>query len=145
LDIDQPPTNNQQRSLKAWHSTLNSQLDYTPVTAHRCPDVGHQGPLRILKSLYPEGDGVIHKRWCTRRLVGGDTIDIQITVASGAHGLVGAPGATRFYKSGGHPALQQVLLLPIKADWNGCHWRRLPTTNAKAPTGLFSIWRPGLN
>jgi urease accessory protein len=42
-------------------------------------------------------------------LVGGDTIDIQVSVAPGAHGLVSTPGATRFYKSGGHPALQQVV------------------------------------
>jgi urease accessory protein len=30
-------------------------------------------------------------------------------VAKGAHGLVSTPGATRFYKSGGYPALQQVV------------------------------------
>jgi urease accessory protein len=41
--------------------------------------------------------------------VGGDTLDIQVSVAKGAHGLVSTPGATRFYKSGGYPALQQVV------------------------------------
>jgi urease accessory protein len=41
-------------------------------------------------------------------LVGGDTIDIQVSVEQGAHGLVSTPGATRFYKSGGYPALQQL-------------------------------------
>jgi urease accessory protein len=32
-----------------------------------------------------------------------------VSVAKGAHGLVSTPGATRFYKSGGYPALQQVV------------------------------------
>lgn len=43
------------------------------------------------------------------RLGGGDTLDIQVSVAEGAHGLVSTPGATRFYKSGGQAATQQVV------------------------------------
>jgi urease accessory protein len=40
--------------------------------------------------------------------VGGDTLDIQVTVASGAHGLITTPGATRFYRSEAGLATQQV-------------------------------------
>jgi urease accessory protein len=71
----------------------------------------HQGPLRILQSLYPEGDQICHNVLVhpPGGLVGGDTLDIQVSVAKGAHGLVSTPGATRFYKSGGYPALQQVV------------------------------------
>jgi urease accessory protein len=41
-------------------------------------------------------------------LVGGDTLDMQVTVGEGAHGLVTTPGATRFYRSEAGLATQQV-------------------------------------
>ena len=70
----------------------------------------HKGPLRVLKSLYPEGPGVCHNVLVhpPSGLVGGDTLDIQVTVATGAHGLVTTPGATRFYRSEAGLATQQV-------------------------------------
>ena len=92
-----------------WHAEL--KLDYTSESQRTVARHSHQGPLRILKSLYPEGDSICHNVLVhpPGGLVGGDTIDIQVSVATGAHGLVSTPGATRFYKSGGHPALQQVV------------------------------------
>ena len=64
-------------------------------------------------------------------LVGGDTLDISATVASGAHGLITTPGATRFYRSAGELALQRTQLtlmdgarlewLPLEAIcYNAC-------------------------
>lgn len=93
----------------AWHAEL--KLDYTAESQRTVARHAHNGPLRILKSLYPEGDSICHNVLVhpPGGLVGGDTIDIQVSVAPGAHGLVSTPGATRFYKSGGHPALQQVV------------------------------------
>ncbi len=93
----------------AWHAEL--KLDYTSESQRTVARHSHQGPLRILKSLYPEGDSICHNVLVhpPGGLVGGDTIDIQVSVAAGAHGLVSTPGATRFYRSGGHPALQQVV------------------------------------
>jgi urease accessory protein len=38
------------------------------------------------------------------------TLNIRATVARGAHGLLTTPGATRFYRSSGEPALQQTHL-----------------------------------
>jgi urease accessory protein len=40
--------------------------------------------------------------------VGGDTLDMHVTVGEGAHGLVTTPGATRFYRSEAGLATQQV-------------------------------------
>jgi urease accessory protein len=93
----------------------------------------HSGPLRILQSLYPEGDAVCHNVLVhpPSGLVGGDTLDMQVTVGSGAHGLVTTPGATRFYRSEAGLATQQVHArleaearlewLPLEAiAYNGC-------------------------
>jgi urease accessory protein len=93
----------------AWRAEL--KLDYTLESQRTVVRYEHQGPLRVLKSLYPEGNAICHNVLVhpPGGLVGGDTLDIQVNVASGAHGLVSTPGATRFYKSGGHPALQQVV------------------------------------
>ena len=93
----------------AWRAEL--KLDYTHESQRSVARYLHQGPLRILQSLYPEGDQICHNVLVhpPGGLVGGDTLDIQVSVAKGAHGLVSTPGATRFYKSGGHPALQQVV------------------------------------
>jgi urease accessory protein len=92
----------------AWRADL--KLDYTLESQRTVVRYLHQGPLRILQSLYPEGDQICHNVLVhpPGGLVGGDTLDIQITVGEGAHGLISTPGATRFYKSGGKPALQQV-------------------------------------
>ena len=68
------------------------------------------GPLRILQSLYPEGDAICHNVLVhpPGGLVGGDTLKMDISAHGNAHGLITTPGATRFYRSLGEPALQTV-------------------------------------
>jgi urease accessory protein len=92
----------------AWNASL--QLDYTLESQRSVARFLHQGPLRILQSLYPEGDAVCHNVLVhpPSGLVGGDTLDMQVTVGEGAHGLVTTPGATRFYRSEAGLATQQV-------------------------------------
>jgi urease accessory protein len=70
----------------------------------------HDGPLRILKSLYPEGDSVCHNVIVhpPGGLVGGDTLAVRVHVGEGAHALVSTPGATRFYASDRDMATQRV-------------------------------------
>ena len=91
-----------------WHASL--KLDYTLESNRSVARYQHNGPLRILQSLYPEGDAVCHNVLVhpPSGLVGGDTLDIQVTVGSGAHGLVTTPGATRFYRSEAGLAAQLV-------------------------------------
>ena len=90
----------------AWQANLD--LAYARhgerVVAHH----QHSGPLRILQSLYPEGDGICHNVLVhpPGGLVGGDTLDITVSAESGSHGLITTPGATRFYRSEGPQALQ---------------------------------------
>ena len=95
----------------AWRAQLDLRLQRDgqgrTVARH-----AHDGPLRILKSLYPEGDGICHNVMVhpPGGLVGGDTLAVNVTVDEGAHGLVTTPGATRFYRSLGEPARQEVRL-----------------------------------
>ena len=91
-----------------WHANLD--IRYTLENDKTLARYEHKGPLRILQSLYPEGDAVCHNVLVhpPGGLVGGDTLDITINVSTGAHGLITTPGATRFYKSLGEPALQRT-------------------------------------
>jgi urease accessory protein len=91
-----------------WQAKL--QVDYS-VENQRCvARHEHQGPLRILKSLYPEGDQVCHNILVhpPSGLVGGDELLIDIQLQTGSHALITTPGATRFYGSDAKTALQQV-------------------------------------
>lgn len=91
-----------------WHASL--QLDYHRDGPRSVAHFRHDGPLRILQTLYPEGDGICHNVLVhpPGGLVGGDTLDIRVDVQPQAHGLVTTPGATRFYRSTGDSALQSV-------------------------------------
>jgi urease accessory protein len=114
-----------------WLARLD--LDYTLESDRSVARYLHEGPLRILQSLYPEGDAVCHNVLVhpPSGLVGGDTLDMRVTVGPGAHGLVTTPGATRFYRSDTGLATQQVHArletgsrlewLPLEAiAYNGC-------------------------
>lgn len=91
-----------------WHAQL--QLQYRLDAQRTVLKHQHNGPLRILKSLYPEGDGICHNVIIhpPGGLVGGDVLDVTLQVGAGAHALVSTPGAARFYASDDAVATQQV-------------------------------------
>ena len=99
-----------------WHARLH--LDYSAEAGRSVARFEHQGPLRILQSLYPEGDGVCHNVIVhpPGGLVGGDTLEIGVRVRGGAHGLVTTPGASRYYRSDGERAVQRA---DIRVDAGG--------------------------
>ena len=114
-----------------WHAKLD--LSYRLESGRSLARHTHTGPLRILQSLYPEGDAICHNVLVhpPGGLVAGDTLDITVQVASGAHGLLTTPGATRFYRSDGETALQRTTInlaadarmewLPLEAiAYSGC-------------------------
>ena len=115
-----------------WQAKLT--LDYS-VEDQRCVARHvHEGPLRVLKALYPEGDRVCHHVLVhpPSGLVGGDELHIRLNVQTGAHALITTPGATRFYGSAGLTARQLVHAhvaanatlewLPLEAlAYNRCH------------------------
>ena len=95
-----------------WPATL--QLDYRCDTLIGAPRTvvhdRHEGPLRILASLYPESPVVCHNVLVhpPGGIVGGDTIAITARLAPHCHALVTTPGATRFYRSAGVAATQAL-------------------------------------
>ncbi|MFZ2306958.1 MAG: urease accessory protein UreD [Rhodoferax sp.] len=115
-----------------WHARLT--LDYTVEAGRTVARHNHSGPLRILQSLYPEGETICHNVLVhpPGGLVGGDTLELAVQGQAGAHGLITTPGATRFYRSDGPLALQTTHLklehdarlewLPLEAIcYSGCH------------------------
>lgn len=117
--------------MKSWHASL--ELHYALHDDRSVLHFVHSGPLRVLKSLYPEGERICHNVLVhpPSGLVGGDTLEIRAHLASGCHALITTPGATRFYRSEGELAVQQTHLhlqsgarmewLPLEAIlYNGC-------------------------
>jgi len=133
-----------------WHAQLN--LDYTLEQQRTVARHQHNGPLRVLQSLYPEGDEVCHNVLVhpPGGLVGGDTLDMQISAQGSAHGLITTPGATRFYRSAGEAAVQRTHIalddqarlewLPLEAiAYNQCLAENRLSLNL-APQAEFMGW-----
>jgi urease accessory protein len=72
----------------------------------------HSGPLRLQKPLYPEGPGVAHLLVVhpPAGIASGDRLEIDIDVGTKANALVTTPGATKWYRSDGARAAQEVAL-----------------------------------
>jgi urease accessory protein len=106
----------------SWHAQLDLHYQRDEARQRSIARFSHSGPLRILQSLYPEGDAVCHNVLIhpPGGLVGGDTLDITVRAEGGSHGLITTPGASRFYRSEGELALQRtrVTLEPgARLEW----------------------------
>ncbi len=103
-----------------WHGHL--QLKYRLEGGRTLSHDRHEGPLRVLRSLYPEGPGICHHVLVhpPGGLAGGDVLDVEATLDSGTHALLTTPGATRFYRSEGGLAVQRTRLQlaeGARAEW----------------------------
>ena len=96
-------------SAPAWHAELH--LRFTRAGARSVlRDNRHQGPLRVQKALYPEGEAVcqaivLHP---PSGIAGGDHLHICASVEAGAHAQLTTPGAGKWYRSGGADASQTL-------------------------------------
>jgi urease accessory protein len=72
----------------------------------------HEGPLRVLQRLYPEGPGICHHVLVhpPGGIVGGDQLVVEAGLEAGTHAVITTPGATRFYRTAGAAAMQDVRL-----------------------------------
>ncbi|GAB2879987.1 urease accessory protein UreD [Uliginosibacterium flavum] len=101
---------------QGWQASLDLRVasrESRSVLAHNL----HQGPLRVQKALYPEGDAVcqlliLHP---PAGIAGGDQLRITLDVETGAHAQVTTPGAGKWYRSKG-PLATQDINLNIAAD-----------------------------
>jgi urease accessory protein len=90
--------------------SLDYRADHHQGRARTVAFDRHEGPLRILASLYPEAPTVCHNVLVhpPGGIVGGDTLAIELNLAPQTHALLTTPGATRFYRSAGEPATQAL-------------------------------------
>lgn len=114
-----------------WRGRLS--LDYRCAEGRTVAHAAHDGPLRVLQPLHPEGPGICHHVVLhpPGGVVAGDELLIDAKLGSGCHALITTPGATRFYRSEGATARQQAQLklaagarlewLPLEAiAYSGC-------------------------
>jgi len=92
----------------SWPGCLN--LHYTRDGERTIALDRHHGPLRVLQRLYPEGPCICHHVLVhpPGGIVGGDTLEIEARLEERTHALITTPGATRYYRSAGAAAVQQV-------------------------------------
>lgn len=80
-----------------------------------------QGPLTVQRAFYPEGAPChLYLLHPPGGVVGGDRLELEARVAAGAHVLLTAPGAAKFYRSAG-PLARQRQRFEV-ADGAGLEW-----------------------
>lgn len=108
-----PPT---PARLPPWAARLC--LGYARAgAATRLVERRHEGPLRVQKPLYPEGEGVcqtliLHP---PAGIAGGDQLHISARLEADAQAQITTPGAGKWYRAGGRTASQD-LVFTLEAD-----------------------------
>jgi urease accessory protein len=82
----------------------------------------HVGPLRVQRPFYPEGPELCHVYVLhpPGGVVGGDSLGVEVQVKSGAQVLLTTPAATKFYRSNGRRARQEIALSVERGA--ACEW-----------------------
>lgn len=128
----------------SWRAQLT--LQYRREGEHTLAHDRHEGPLRVLQRLYPEGPSICHHVVLhpPGGVVGGDELHLHAQLAAGSHALITTPGATRFYRSDGAPALQDVRLqLEAGARLEWLPMETLAYSGCQASSALRMALQPG--
>lgn len=112
----------------------------------------HLGPLRVQQPFYPEADGLCHCYLIhlPGGVVGGDSLELEVSCEPGAQALITSPGAGKFYRSAGALAVQRqhlVVASGASLEWlpqeqivfNGARVDSLTRADL-APGGRFLGW-----
>ncbi len=94
------------RSWKARLSLGFTCLDRKTILSER----SHDGPLVVQKPLYPEGGAVCHAIVVhpPGGIAGGDELTLGVRTGENAAALLTTPGATKWYRSAGPRASQNI-------------------------------------
>ncbi|MGC4094109.1 MAG: urease accessory protein UreD [Polyangiaceae bacterium] len=98
-------------SGRSWRARLELEV----LAEHARSRLGarsHEGPLRIQRPFYPEGDSPLHLYLLhpPGGLVAGDQLGISVTLREGARALITTPAAQKLYRSTGEQSSQDVRL-----------------------------------
>ena len=110
------------RSLNpSWLAKLSLSYERTSIGTVLKKSL-HEGPLRVQKALFPEGNDICHSIIIhpPAGIAGGDTLEIDVFVGSECHAVLSTPSASKWYKSFKNPATQSIqfeLGANAKLDW----------------------------
>ena len=97
---------------REWHARLSLRFERAGARTILARQE-HEGPLLVQKVLYPEGPCraqaiVLHP---PGGIAAGDHLCVDVTARADAHALITAPGATKWYRSGGSDAASSACLV----------------------------------
>jgi urease accessory protein len=110
------------RSLSpSWLAKLSLSYERTSIGTVLKKSL-HEGPLRVQKALFPEGNDICHSIIIhpPAGIAGGDVLEIDVFVGTECHTVLSTPSATKWYKSFNNPATQSIqfdLGASAKLDW----------------------------
>ena len=99
------------------------------------------GPLTLQNPFYPEDDGICHIYLLhpPGGVVGGDVLDLNVSLAQQGSLLLTTPGATKFYRSAGPRALQNqnfIVGANTSLEWLPQETIYFPNANAGLTTTI---------
>lgn len=110
------------RSLSpSWLAKLSLSYERTSIGTVLKKSL-HEGPLRVQKALFPEGNDICHSIIIhpPAGIAGGDTLEIDVFIGTECHAVLSTPSASKWYKSFKNPATQSIqfeLGANAKLDW----------------------------
>jgi urease accessory protein len=105
-----------QLQTKGWHASLDLAFvasDWGTIASKR----SHEGPLRLQKVLYPEGNSVAHAIVLhpPGGAAGADSLTINLSIGVGAHVVATTPSAAKWYGCDANKPSSQVITLEVAA------------------------------
>ncbi len=100
-----------------WQASLNlafAASDWGTIASKR----SHEGPLRLQKVLYPEGNSVAHAIVLhpPGGAAGADSLTINLSVGAGAHVVATTPGAAKWYGCDADKPSSQTITLQVQGN-----------------------------